>query len=43
MANVENLYKADYMGCGTFLIKKPKRKAIKKRQTKLKNPQRGAR
>jgi len=43
MANDENLYKADYMGSGTFLIKKPKRKSIKKRQTKLKNPQRGAR
>ena len=39
----ENLYKAEYVGSGTFLITKPKRKANKKRLTKVKNPQRGAR
>jgi hypothetical protein len=39
----ENLYQAEYMGSGTFVIRKPKRKSAKKRQTKLKNPQRGAR
>jgi len=31
------------MGSGTFIISKPKRKNHKKRQNKLKNPQRGAR
>jgi hypothetical protein len=39
----ENLYQAEYQGSGTFIIRKPKRKSAKKRQTKLKNPQRGAR
>jgi len=39
----EKLYKADYMGSGTFLISKPKRKAHKRRQTKLKSPKAGAR
>ena len=39
----DNLYKAEYVGSGTFLITKPKRKANKKRLTKVKNPQRGAR
>jgi preprotein translocase subunit YajC len=39
----EKLYKAEYMGAGTFIISKPKRKATKARQSKLKNPQRGAR
>jgi preprotein translocase subunit YajC len=39
----EKLYKAEYMGSGTFLITKPKRKKTKARQTKLKNLQRGAR
>ncbi len=42
MAN-EKLYQAEYQGSGTFIISKPKRKAHKRRQTKLKNPQRGAR
>ena len=36
-------YKAEYVGSGTFLISKPKRKKIKTRQSRLKNPQRGAR
>jgi len=39
----EKLYKAEYMGSGTFIISKPKRKAAKRRQSKLKHPQRGAR
>jgi hypothetical protein len=39
----DNLYQAEYQGSGTFIIRKPKRKSAKKRQTKLKNPQRGAR
>ncbi len=39
----DKLYKADYMGSGTFLITKPKRKAHKRRQTKLKSPKAGAR
>jgi hypothetical protein len=39
----ENLYQAEYQGSGTFSIKKPKRKSVKRRQSKLKNPQRGAR
>jgi hypothetical protein len=39
----ENLYQAEYLGSGTFVIRKPKRKKIKVRQTQLKNPQRGSR
>ena len=39
----DKLYKAEYLGSGTFNITKPKRKKIKARQSKLKNPQRGAR
>jgi hypothetical protein len=39
----DNLYKAVYMGSGTFIITKPKRKSAKRRQSKLKHPQRGAR
>ncbi|MFN7921376.1 MAG: hypothetical protein U0Q16_14840 [Bryobacteraceae bacterium] len=39
----DKLYKAEYQGSGTFIISKPKRKDNKKRQTKVKNPQRGAR
>ena len=39
----DKLYKAEYQGSGTFLISKPKRKKAKRRQTQLKNPQRGAR
>ena len=37
------MYKAEYEGSGTFRISKPKRKSRKARQSKLKNPQRGAR
>jgi len=39
----DKLYKAEYHGSGTFSISKPKRKAHKRRQSKLKSPQRGAR
>lgn len=39
----EKLYKAEYLGSGTFVISKPKRNKIKVRQTKLKNPGRGSR
>lgn len=39
----DKLYKAEYQGSGTFIISKPKRKSHKARQTKVKNPQRGAR
>jgi hypothetical protein len=39
----DKLYKAEYQGSGTFIISKPKRKKIKARQSKVKNPQRGAR
>jgi hypothetical protein len=38
-----NLYKAEYIGSGTFIISKPKRKKIKMRQSQLKNPKRGSR
>ena len=39
----DKLYKAEYLGSGTFVISKPKRKKIKMRQTALKNPRRGSR
>jgi len=39
----EKVFKAEYLGSGTFAISKPKRKKIKVRQAQLKNPQRGAR
>jgi hypothetical protein len=39
----EKLYKAEYLGSGTFIISKPKRKKCKARQSQLKNPQRGSR
>ncbi len=39
----DKLYKAEYLGSGTFVISKPKRKANKIRQSKLKNPERGSR
>lgn len=39
----EKLYKAEYVGSGTFIISKPKRKKTKVRQSQLKNPQRGSR
>ena len=39
----DKLYKAEYVGSGTFIISKPKRKANKRRQSKLKGTVRGAR
>ncbi|MDP8981699.1 MAG: hypothetical protein M3O35_14045 [Acidobacteriota bacterium] len=39
----ENLWKADYIGSGTFVIHKPKRKKPKLRQSRLKGTVRGAR
>ncbi len=39
----DKLYNAESKGSGTFLITKPKRKSRKRRQSKLKSPQRGAR
>jgi len=39
----DKLYKAEYLGSGTFSISKPPRKKSKVRQAKLKNPQRGSR
>jgi hypothetical protein len=39
----DKLYKAEYLGSGTFVISKPKRKKIKMRQSHLRNPQRGSR
>jgi hypothetical protein len=39
----EKLYQAEYQGSGTFIITKPKRKAKKLRQSRVKSPQRGAR
>jgi hypothetical protein len=39
----DKLYKAEYLGSGTFNITKPKRKPAKRRQSKLKAPRRGAR
>jgi hypothetical protein len=39
----DKIYKAEYVGSGTFNITKPKRKKTKRRQSQLKNPQRGAR
>jgi hypothetical protein len=39
----DKLYSAQYIGSGTFIISKPKRKAAKRRQSKLKGTVRGAR
>ncbi len=39
----EHLYRAEYIGSGTFLITKPKRKSAKLRQSRLKGAVRGAR
>jgi len=40
---LDKLYKAEYIGSGTFIISKPRRKKAKMRQTALKNPRRGSR
>jgi hypothetical protein len=39
----EKLYNAEYVGSGTFLISKPKRKKTKRRQLRLKSPRPGMR
>jgi hypothetical protein len=39
----ENLYAAEYLGSGTFIIRKPKRKSGKLRQSRLKGRRRGSR
>jgi hypothetical protein len=39
----DKLYKAEYVGSGTFIISKPKRNKAKQRQTRLKNLRRGSR
>ncbi|MBC7926637.1 MAG: hypothetical protein H7039_13355 [Bryobacteraceae bacterium] len=36
-----DLYKAQYIGSGTFLIKKPKRNGRKTNQSRVKNKRRG--
>jgi hypothetical protein len=41
--NEDKLYKSEYIGSGTFIISKPKRKKAKMRQTRLKNLKRGSR
>lgn len=38
-----DLYRAEYLGSGTFIIKKPKRKHTKVHQTRVKSRVRGAR
>lgn len=39
----EGLYQAEYLGSGTFAIRKPKRESAKLRQSRLKGARRGAR
>jgi len=39
----EKTWSAENLGAGTFRISKPKRNRRKARQSKLRNPQRGAR
>jgi hypothetical protein len=39
----DKLYKSEYVGSGTFIISKPKRKKTKQRQSNLKNVSRGSR
>ncbi|MGD1073502.1 MAG: hypothetical protein ABSB15_25605 [Bryobacteraceae bacterium] len=41
--NEDKLYRSEYIGSGTFIISKPKRKKAKMRQTRLKNLKRGSR
>ena len=42
-AEKADLYKAEYLGSGTFVIKKPKRKRAKLRQSRLKGTKPGSR
>lgn len=41
--NPATLYRAEYLGNGTFIIRKPKRNPRKLRQLRLKSPNRGMR
>ena len=41
--NPEKLYRAEYIGSGTFIISKPKRNKRKMRQLRLKSPNGGMR
>lgn len=43
LADEKKLYSATYVGSGTFIISKPKRKRAKLNQSRVKSPQRGAR
>jgi hypothetical protein len=43
LADEKVVWKAENLGSGTFSISKPKRKAAKVRQGKLKNRRRGSR
>jgi hypothetical protein len=42
-ADAPDLYKAQYIGSGTFIIKKPKRNKTKLHQTRVKSRRRGMR
>jgi hypothetical protein len=42
-AGKNKLYRAEYVGSGTFIISKPKRRKAKQRQARLKNPRPGSR
>jgi hypothetical protein len=39
----EDLYRAEYVGSGTFIVKKPKRSKVKLHQSRVKSRRRGAR
>ena len=39
----DKLFKAEYLGSGTFVISKPKRKKTEDAAIQLKNPRRGSR
>ena len=42
-AEKENLYQAEYLGSGTFIITKPKRNSEKLHKTRVRNRRRGMR
>ncbi|MCC6368753.1 MAG: hypothetical protein IT165_34965 [Bryobacterales bacterium] len=42
-ATNEKLYRAEYIGSGTFIISKPPRKRKKIQQSRVRNPRRGSR
>lgn len=43
MADEKQIWKAEYVGSGTFIITKPKRKRRKLSQQRAKHPRRGMR